>query len=75
LIVDYAMPAMDGAEMARRARLRRPSLPIIMITGYAGSADLVLPPGARLLNKPFRVADLHEEIRRVIAAQAELGAG
>ena len=74
MIVDYAMPAMTGAEVARRARLRRPNLPIILITGYTSSEDVELPPGARLLNKPFRTAELHAEIRRTLqgVASAEL---
>jgi CheY-like chemotaxis protein len=34
LIVDYEMPKMDGAELARRVKQLRPQLPIMMLTGY-----------------------------------------
>ncbi|MBV9521718.1 MAG: PAS domain-containing protein, partial [Alphaproteobacteria bacterium] len=34
IVVDYAMPMMTGAEVARRARASRPDLPVVLITGY-----------------------------------------
>lgn len=39
LVTDLAMPDMDGLELLREARKRRPGLPALLITGYAGSAD------------------------------------
>ncbi|HEV2675349.1 MAG TPA: response regulator [Aliidongia sp.] len=66
LIVDYAMPEMNGAEVARRARQQRPGLPILMITGFADNTALNLPPDTRMLSKPFRIAELRQEIARVL---------
>ncbi len=34
LITDLKMPEMDGIELARRARLLAPWMPIMIITGY-----------------------------------------
>ena len=34
LIVDFAMPEMNGAELLRRVRKLRPGLPALMVTGY-----------------------------------------
>jgi two-component system, cell cycle sensor histidine kinase and response regulator CckA len=34
LVTDVVMPRMDGAELARRARTKRPTLPIILMSGY-----------------------------------------
>ena len=34
MLLDFAMPGMNGAEVAREARSRRPQLPIIFVTGY-----------------------------------------
>ncbi len=61
LIIDFAMPGMNGAELARRVRARRPDVPIIFATGFAQSAEIeaALGPEARILRKPFRVDDLH----------------
>src|SRR6201999_163465 len=35
LIVDFAMPGMNGVEVVAEARVRAPNLPILLATGYA----------------------------------------
>ena len=35
MLIDFAMPGMSGAEVARRAHMTRPALPILFVTGYA----------------------------------------
>ena len=59
-LIDYAMPGMTGADVARAARARRPDLPIVFVTGYAESAQLedALGPGVPVLRKPFTMTDL-----------------
>jgi CheY-like chemotaxis protein len=59
-LIDYAMPGMTGADVARAARARRPDLPIVFVTGYAESDQLedALGPGVPVLRKPFTMADL-----------------
>jgi CheY-like chemotaxis protein len=61
LIVDYAMPGMNGVEVVQMARERAPDLPIILATGYADmdAVDKVIGLGG-LLRKPFRIDDLAE---------------
>ncbi len=39
LVTDLAMPGMNGLELLRAARERRPGLPALLVTGYAGDAD------------------------------------
>jgi CheY-like chemotaxis protein len=60
VLLDFAMPGMNGAEFARAARAQRPHLPIVFVTGYAESEQLeaALGPGAPLLRKPFTLAQL-----------------
>jgi CheY-like chemotaxis protein len=61
LIVDYAMPGMNGAETVREARQRRPGLKALMITGHVAAAR---DAGAvAILQKPFSPAEL---VRRVV---------
>ena len=36
VVLDYAMPLMDGAEVARSIRKTNPNLPIVMLSGYPG---------------------------------------
>src|SRR6266852_4072410 len=71
MIIDYAMPGMNGAEVIARARALRPQLPIILITGYAEAglaADL--PEDVQLLRKPFRVSELLARVGSDIGAGA-----
>ena len=60
MIVDYAMPGLNGVEVARLAKDKRPDLPIIFATGYAESAAIEKfgGPDALVLRKPFRVDEL-----------------
>jgi len=59
-LIDYAMPGMHGADVARAALALRPDLPIVFVTGYAESEQLEDAAGrdAPVLRKPFTVADL-----------------
>jgi PAS domain S-box-containing protein len=62
-LIDYAMPNMHGAEVARIARLARPELPIVFVTGYAESERIeALGDGVQILRKPFTVAELQEAV-------------
>jgi signal transduction histidine kinase/ActR/RegA family two-component response regulator len=72
MVVDYAMPAMSGAEYAREARQRRPELPAIIITGYAEAGLLadVANLGA-VLRKPFRQTDLAAAVRAALPQERD----
>jgi CheY-like chemotaxis protein len=37
IILDYAMPGMDGEEVARRLRTQHPQIPILLLSGFQGS--------------------------------------
>ena len=68
MIVDFAMPGMNGAAVAREALRRRPGLPIVFATGYADTDAL---DGALrdlpLLRKPFRMAELASAVADALA--------
>ncbi|CAN5585487.1 ATP-binding protein [soil metagenome] len=70
LIVDYAMPGMNGVEVVQMARERAPTLPIILATGYADmeAVDKVIGLGG-LLRKPFRIDDLQTAVRDALQAR------
>ena len=61
VVTDYKMPRMDGAELARRVRIRRPSMPILLISGYTGAADPIA--GLPRLSKPFSLSELAEALK------------
>ena len=72
MIVDYVMPGMNGVEVARLGRLKKPHLPILFVTGFADTAVLAAEVNSRhILRKPFYTADLVTKIE----AALRIGAG
>ncbi len=66
LLVDFAMPGMNGAEVAREAQLRRPGLPTLFVTGYA-DLDAIRSVGEeRIVAKPFQPSRLFQAIEHVL---------
>lgn len=65
LISDVDMPGTDGFELARLVRATRPSLPIILITGYPDRlTQLPALAGSKphLFTKPFQGHELLEAL-------------
>jgi CheY-like chemotaxis protein len=69
LLVDFAMPAMNGSELATAAKTIKPDLPILFMTGYFEN-DVLRQwsrSGYRTLNKPFQATDLAAAMRETVA--------
>ncbi len=69
VVTDFNMPGMNGLELARRIKMTRPCLPIVLITGYTGWEEI--PDAARLgieavLQKPFSRAQLSRALHEVL---------
>jgi CheY-like chemotaxis protein len=68
LVVDFAMPGMNGAEVARQAQELRPPPALLIITGYAETELLeTIGTDIPILRKPFEADALLEAVRRVLA--------
>jgi CheY-like chemotaxis protein len=68
---DVRMPGKaDGIEVAVRARGRMPTVPVLVVSGYASELgrrlDVLTPPSA-FLAKPFRFAQVSYTLRRLLA--------
>jgi CheY-like chemotaxis protein len=63
LILDFAMPGMNGAEVARLVRSKHPDLPILFVTGFADRAALGVVDDAFIVSKPFLIDDLGAKVR------------
>ena len=67
VLVDLTMPRMDGAEVVASIRRRRPTLPIVLCSGFDRDrkgpvhADAYLP-------KPFRIESLEQTLARLLRA-------
>ena len=68
LVVDFAMPGMNGADAARAAQERQPGIKVLMVSGYADSAAVEAVLGtARQLRKPFDLAELGAAVAETLA--------
>ena len=64
VVSDIVMPGgMNGIELARTIRGSQPTLPILLVTGYAGSAA---PPEFPMLRKPYRFEQLRQAVAEVV---------
>jgi PAS domain S-box-containing protein len=70
LIVDMAMPGMNGVELIRRARERQGGLRAMLVTGYADIASLAPAEGDLVLQKPYRLERLAEIVSAVLRCEA-----
>ncbi|MEO8809812.1 MAG: PAS domain-containing protein [Rhodanobacter sp.] len=72
LITDVGLPgALNGRQMADAARMSRPALKILFMTGYAENAVVGnghLEPGMHVLTKPFSMDVLRRRIRDILPA-------
>ena len=72
LITDVGLPGgMNGRQVADAARVRRPGLKVLFITGYAENTAVKnghLEPGMAVLAKPFAMSTLSTKIRGMLEA-------
>ncbi|RZJ19028.1 MAG: response regulator [Brevundimonas sp.] len=62
VVLDFAMPGMNGNDVAREMRGRRPQLPILFATGYADAEALGDASDDEIVRKPFQSAELAEKL-------------
>ena len=73
VLSDIAMPgAMSGIDLALRLRQAKPSLPVLLMTGYSARIHEAAAAGLRVLSKPTEpsvlLAEIGVALRRVQAA-------
>ena len=69
LVTDVGLPGLNGRQVADAARLRRPDLKVLFITGFAGNAAVgngMLEAGMEILTKPFAMDALAAKLRAMI---------
>ena len=64
LVTDYAMPGLNGLDLATKAREQLPTLKVLIITGFPSVTGLAdRHSSIALLAKPFRRAELISQVR------------
>ncbi len=76
IILDIMLPKMDGFQLLRRLRARKPNLPVLVLTARGSVEDRVrgLDLGADdYLVKPFALAELIARVRALLRRGRESG--
>ncbi|WP_380874302.1 PAS domain S-box protein [Sphingomonas sp. DBB INV C78] len=69
MVTDMGLPGLNGRQLADAARVTRPELKILFMTGYAENAALAsgfLEPGMAMITKPFAMDGLATRVREII---------
>jgi CheY-like chemotaxis protein len=66
-LLDFAMPGMNGAELAKEIRARRPHMPIVFATGYADVSALSDESEERIVQKPFNEQELLQKLSAALS--------
>jgi PAS domain S-box-containing protein len=73
VVLDFIMPGMSGAEVAKAIRERWPDQAILFVSGYSETeAVRSTAPDAPLLAKPFRAAALQKAVRGALSVSAKV---
>ena len=68
LVTDHLMSGMSGVELALALRAVSPTLPVLIVSGYADVEEL--SPGLPRLAKPFKSADLAARLAQLTITDA-----
>src|SRR5215813_4941383 len=66
LLVDYAMPEMNGRVVIERARVCQPGVKTLLMTGYAEALRDHGMFGSPVLPKPFKAAELNRRVAEIL---------
>src|SRR3989454_230989 len=72
ILMDVAMPGIDGLEAMRRIKAEIPTMPIVIASAHSMASDRerFLAAGAdNVLSKPFRLADLISIVEQLATAK------
>ena len=72
ILMDVAMPGIDGLEAMRRIKAEVPAMPIVIASAHSMASDTerFLAAGAdNVLSKPFRLADLIAIVEKLASGQ------
>ena len=68
IVLDFLMPGLSGADVAKAVRKERPDQPLLFVSGYSETEAIQkAAPDAPLLAKPFRADALDAAVRGALA--------
>ncbi len=72
LVTDIGLPGMNGQELAKEARRRRPDLKVLFVTGYDHTGTIgqnAAEAGTLYIVKPYEPGQIFESLQRLTAGQ------
>jgi signal transduction histidine kinase len=71
LFSDVVMPGgCNGVELARRAKVMRPELKVLLSSGYVGEAASLAAESFELIDKPYERATLAQRLAQLLGAES-----
>jgi signal transduction histidine kinase/CheY-like chemotaxis protein len=74
-LLDFAMPGMNGMEVARQLHSRFPALPVLFVTGYVDKTALGEIGDARIIKKPFIGEEFANKVNAALAKASPRSGG
>ncbi|MCX7982637.1 MAG: response regulator [Syntrophales bacterium] len=74
VILDVVMPGLSGSVVFNRLKEKNPLLPILLISGYSWDREAtakIVTKADGFLQKPFRIEDLSQVIKKILSKKAE----
>jgi signal transduction histidine kinase/DNA-binding response OmpR family regulator len=68
VVTDERMPGMAGSVLIRRIRALRPTMPILLVTGFVGSLPTMQGGPDEVLKKPVSASALAHSVARLVGA-------
>jgi signal transduction histidine kinase/ActR/RegA family two-component response regulator len=75
VLLDFAMPGMNGMEVARQVHSKFPTIPVLFITGYVDQAVLADIGEARIIKKPFVGDELATKVHAALVKSSSRSGG
>jgi CheY-like chemotaxis protein len=75
VVVDYAMPGMDGGQVAAILRKRKPNIPILMLSAYVALPEEVMRVVSVSATKGDGAFTLVEKLKELLQTNAPDGRG
>jgi DNA-binding response OmpR family regulator len=70
LLTDVVMPGISGNTLLEQLRELRPSLRVILMSGYSEDPAMVMAAGGAYIQKPFDPDELAAKVREVLSRRS-----
>lgn len=67
LIVDFVLPDVNGRDLTAKLRASRPTLPVILMSGYLPDPELAPPAPSMFMQKPMTPTMVVESVEKMLA--------